>query len=340
MHRLTSHPSHISLKQFNTFGIEVSCSKLVVIHSVSELIGYLKNQKSEEFYILGGGSNVLFTQNFNGTVLLNRIEGISYKWLNENDAFVTAGSGEVWHQLVTDTLKQNLGGLENLSLIPGTVGAAPMQNIGAYGVELKDIFVELKALNLGTLEEEVFRSSDCAFGYRESVFKHALKNKYFITSVTLRLSRKAHLNTSYGAIESELNAMGIKHPDFKDVSRAVINIRQSKLPDPAVIGNAGSFFKNPVVSSEHYAKLLAQFPEMPSYPAGEHQLKIPAGWLIEQCGWKGKQIGNTGSHAKQALVLVNYGNATGREIFKLANAIQQSVKDKFEIKLEMEVNII
>lgn len=269
------------------------------------------------------------------------LKGISEQIINENEVLVTAKSGENWHEFVQFCLNKNYGGLENLSLIPGNVGTSPMQNIGAYGTEIKDVFVSCKVLNLETLEIEEFDNEKCRFGYRDSIFKQEGKGKYVILEVTFKLTTKNHLiKTEYGAIKGELEKMSVDNPTIQDVSKAVIHIRQSKLPDPKVIGNAGSFFKNPTISKEQFQEVQIKYPEIPHYPSGD-LVKVPAGWLIEQCGWKGKQIGNVASHKLQALVIVNAtGNASGREIFDFSSLIIDSVKEKFGIELEREVNII
>lgn len=330
-----------SLKSYNTFGVDAACQNLVEIHSVEDWKDFIRSKKYPEPYMfLGGGSNVLFKSDWPGTVFVNRIKGILIEWLNEEEAYLTAGSGETWHDLVLKSLDYGLGGIENLSLIPGTVGAAPMQNIGAYGVELKETFHHLKAVHLDTLETVIFDKSSCAFGYRESVFKHELKGLYFITEVCLKLSKKAPIRDSYGAIRDLLTQKGISHPTFRDISEIVCEIRRSKLPDPAVLGNAGSFFKNPVISNALFEKIKESYPNIPSYPAETGHVKIAAGWLIEQCGWKGRISGQTGSHKDQALVLVNYGHATGDEIYRCANQIRHDVMNTFGIDLSMEVNII
>lgn len=330
-----------SLKPYNTFGVEAHCSRLLEITSAHELIELLSSGTLPEPYLfLGGGSNVLFKSDWPGTVLLNRIKGVRVEWMNDQEALLFAGSGENWHQLVLKSLEFGLGGIENLSLIPGTAGAAPMQNIGAYGVELKDTFDHLKAINLKTLETEIFDKKACAFGYRESVFKHEKKGQYFITEICLKLHKNAPIKDTYGAIRDLLSQKGIDQPSYKDISEVVCEIRKSKLPDPAILGNAGSFFKNPVISEEHYNQLKEKYPTLPSYPAEAGKVKTAAGWLIEQCGWKGKVSGQTGSHKDQALVLVNYGNATGEEIYQCARNIQQDVMDTFGIEFNMEVNII
>jgi len=331
-----------SLKGFNTFGIDASAAKLVRFVSTANLRELFSHEglRLMPRLILGGGSNLLLTANFDGLVLKNEVPGLELVDQDSRHYFVKSGAGENWHEFVVHCIEQDWAGLENLSLIPGNVGASPMQNIGAYGVEVKDRFHELEAFNLETLETEIFDADACQFGYRESVFKRKLKDKYIITSVTFKLLKKPELNTSYGAIKGELNSMGIHEPTIADVSNAVINIRSSKLPDPKVIGNAGSFFKNPVVPEEVYRNLVNENPSMPFYPAPEGKYKLAAGWLIEQSGWKGKLRGNYGVHAKQALVLVNHGGATGKEIYDLSTEILEDVKTKFGVELEREVNII
>ncbi|MBN9336757.1 MAG: UDP-N-acetylmuramate dehydrogenase, partial [Chryseobacterium sp.] len=287
------------------------------------------------------GSNILLTKDFDGLVIRLNLKGITEKIIDDNQVLVTAKAGENWHQFVMYCLDKNYGGLENLSLIPGNVGTSPMQNIGAYGTEIKDVFESCKVLNLETLELETLNSGQCQFGYRDSIFKQEGKGKYVILEVTFRLTRKDHkIDVEYGAIQSELAKMGISNPTIQDVSKAVINIRQSKLPDPKVIGNAGSFFKNPTISASQFENLKQNFENIPGYPNGDF-VKVPAGWLIEQAGWKGKQIGNVASNQLQALVIINAtGNATGQEIFDFSTMIIDSVKEKFGIELEREVNII
>jgi UDP-N-acetylmuramate dehydrogenase len=331
--------SNISLRPYNTFGIEVHAEAFAEVHSTDDLLRILFHNTLPVF-ILGGGSNLLFTQDIEGLVLKNNIKGIEIVEENSKNALIAIGGGEEWHPFVRWTIEQGLGGLENLSLIPGTVGAAPIQNIGAYGVELKDCFVHLEAVNLQTLHVEIFSHKDCAFGYRNSIFKHSAKGKYIITKVVLRLSKQPILRSDYGDLQQVLKDAGIQQPTIEDLSNAVIQIRQSKLPNPKELGNAGSFFKNPEISIAHYTTLKEKFETMPSYPISPTMVKVPAGWLIEQCGWKGKRIGNCGSHSKQALVLVNYGNATGDEIEQLAYAIIDSVEEKFAIRLSVEVNIL
>jgi UDP-N-acetylmuramate dehydrogenase len=289
---------------------------------------------------LGGGSNVLFTTNYEGLIIHNCLKGIDVISENSEHVFVKVASGVIWHDFVLFAIQNNWGGVENLSLIPGSVGAGPMQNIGAYGVELKDTFHELEALHLGTMELKTFSKEECKFGYRESVFKNTFKNQYFISSVTFKLNKNPILNTSYGAISIELGKLGITNPTIKEVSDAVIRIRQSKLPDPKVLGNSGSFFKNPEIEEDQFESLKAEFPTIVGYPTTPGKVKLAAGWLIEQCGWKGKVVGHCGSHKDQALVLVNYGGARGKEIYELALTIRQSVKDRFGVYIEPEVNII
>lgn len=290
--------------------------------------------------VLGGGSNILFTRNWLGLIAHMAIPGIEIIGEDSDHVQVAVGAGENWHSLVIWAVDQGYGGIENLSLIPGTVGAAPMQNIGAYGVEIKDVFHSLEALELKTGKVVRFYREDCLFGYRTSLFKTEQKGNYIITRVFFTLNKNHSLNTSYGAIEETLGEKGIDNPTIKDVSDAVISIRQSKLPDPAVIGNAGSFFKNPVVEKAHYEALEALHPEIPHYKISEKEEKIPAGWLIEQCGWKGHRNGEIGVHDKQALVLVNHGLGKGIDIRKLAMEIMRSVKDEFQIELEPEVNMV
>lgn len=332
-----------SLKPFNTFGIDVKARLLATFTSVDELRALLQHPHVAALpkLILGGGSNVLFTQDVEAAVLLNRIKGITVEDEPDGDhVLVTAGSGETWHDLVLYTIDQNLAGIENLSLIPGTVGAAPLQNIGAYGVELKDTFHSLEALEIETEQLVHFTREQCGFGYRESIFKKEAKGKYIVTSVTLRLSRTPQFNTSYGAIQTTLEQMQVKELSLKAVSEAVCHIRRSKLPDPAQIGNAGSFFKNPEIPKTQFEQLRAQYPSIPGYPVNENTVKVPAGWLIEQCGWKGKVLGAHGVHKDQALVLVNYGGATGAQVKALAYEVIQSVQEKFGIALTPEVNIL
>jgi len=333
--------TNISLKNFNTFGIDVSAEKFVSIDSLTELQEVISIHK--DVLVLSGGSNVLFTKNIKKPVIHINFKGIETLEIDEdsNNVYIKVQAGENWHEFVLWCLENNIGGIENLSLIPGNIGTSPMQNIGAYGVEIKDVFHELEALEISSNRLRTFDKQSCNFGYRESVFKNIEKNKFIITSVTFRLSRNNHkLNTSYGAIQQELQNNSIRNPSIKDVSNAVIAIRRSKLPDPKKIGNSGSFFKNPVIPKDHFNRLKKKYPEIPNYILPEDSIKIPAGWLIEQCGFKGKRFGNAGVHEKQALVLVNHGNATGQEIYDLSKEIFKVVLDKFDIALDTEVNII
>ncbi len=330
---------NINLKNFTTFGVSAEAAHFATFSSEEEARKLTYNN-TEELLILGGGSNLLLTKNFNGLVLKNEIKGISAEEKNENSVVLKVGAGEVWHEFVLYTIEQGYYGIENMSLIPGSVGASPMQNIGAYGVEIKDVFEKLEALEIQTGEIHTFSKEACAFGYRESVFKRALKGKYIITQVYFRLSLQEKTSTHYGAIESELSKQGISNPTCKDVSNAVIAIRTSKLPNPKELGNAGSFFKNPVVSIDIYNKIQEKYKDAPSYPIDEKSVKVPAGWLIETAGWKGKKIGACGVHKNQALVLVNYGGATGNEIYNLSSEIIEDIDRKFGITLEREVNIL
>jgi len=335
-----SFQTDVSLKLLNTFGIEALAARLLEIHSAEQLREQLP-LGSPPALILGGGSNVLLTGDVPGLVLLNRIMDIEVVEWAERSVVVSAGSGENWHDFVTWCLRADLGGVENLSLIPGTVGAAPIQNIGAYGVELRDTFEKLEAVELATGRLRTFTAAECRFGYRDSVFKGALKGKYFITRVFLRLTRAPYhvLKLDYGALHALLDRPADKPPTIRDVSEAVIRIRRKKLPDPAHLGNAGSFFKNPIITRSRYEVLLERYPDLVAYPAGA-AVKIPAGWLIERCGWKGRRIGRVGCYEKQALVLVNYGGASGAEVEALARRIAASVEAAFGIRLEPEVNIL
>ncbi|MEO1516992.1 MAG: UDP-N-acetylmuramate dehydrogenase [Bacteroidota bacterium] len=330
-----------SLKPYNTFGIDVSAAHFASFQSIEEL-RQLLGQDSRPILLLGGGSNLLLTRHWEGLALHNGIKGRKVIREFAHCVYVEAGGGENWHAFVQWALERELGGIENLSLIPGTVGAAPIQNIGAYGVELKDVFVRLEAIDLSTGERRIFRKNDCQFGYRDSIFKRAAKGQYCITRVVFRLQKKhAHrLHLTYGAIRQTLADMSCTEVDIQAISQAVIHIRSSKLPDPAKLGNAGSFFKNPEISAQQFAPLQKKHPNIPHYPLGDDRIKVPAGWLIEQCGWKGKRIGHTGSHARQALVLVNYGEASGSEIWQLAQDIIASVQDTFGIGLQAEVNVL
>jgi UDP-N-acetylmuramate dehydrogenase len=288
----------------------------------------------------GGGSNILLTQDFKGMVVKMNLKGIEKVYENEDNVWLKTNSGEIWHDFVIHCVAENLGGVENLSLIPGCIGAAPMQNIGAYGAEIKDTVDEVMAVEINTGKLVKFTNAECEFGYRESVFKQKFKGKYIIVSVTFKLNKNPVINAQYGAISEVLQQKGINNPSIKDISNAVIEIRQSKLPDPKILGNSGSFFKNPEIPLALFQQLKLNYPSMPGYPVNEENIKVPAGWLIEQCGYKGKVIGNTGAHKNQALVLVNYGNASGYEIYRVAMEIQNSVRDKFGVFIIPEVNII
>ncbi len=329
---------NISLKPYNTFGIDVRAKAFTNFETTDELQEGLSVE--EKRIILGGGSNILFTKDFDGLVLKNELKGIEVVKETDEHVFVKAAAGENWHQFVMHCVENNYAGLENLSLIPGNCGASPMQNIGAYGVEIKDVFHELEALHINERSVQTFSASACEFGYRESVFKRKYKDQFVILNVTYRLNKIPVFNTSYGAIEQELQNMGVKELSIQAISQAVINIRSSKLPDPKQIGNAGSFFKNPTLPKAELERLQAIDASIPFYHVGDTHIKIPAGWLIENLGWKGVRKGDAGCHAKQALVLVNYGNASGKEIFDLSSEILASVKEKFDIDLEREVNII
>lgn len=331
---------NIDLKPYNTFGISVKTSYFSPFKSTNELKMLIQNNPSKKLMILGGGSNVLFKSNFNGLILRNEIKGKEIIKETDDQVFVKVGAGENWHEFVLFCIENNWGGVENLSLIPGSVGASPMQNIGAYGVEIKDFFHELEAYNIQSKDVETFSHTDCEFGYRESVFKRKLKGQYVITSVTYILNKKHQLNTSYGAIEDELAKKEITEPTIKNVSDAVIAIRESKLPNPKEIGNAGSFFKNPIIEQSLLQSIQKKYTDIPFYPIDKNYVKVPAGWLIDKAGWKGKRIANYGVHLKQALVLVNYDNATGSEIYNLSESILQDIKNKFGITLEREVNIV
>lgn len=332
---------NISLKPYNTFGIDVKAKSFGRFGSLDELKGLLRERDRETpLLILGGGSNILLTRDLPFFVLKNEISGIEITEETEETVVVKVGSGVEWHSFVRYTVEKGWGGIENMSLIPGSVGASPMQNIGAYGAEIKDTFVSLEALHIDSLEVHTFNREQCQFGYRESVFKRALKDQYVIVSVSYRLSKHPVINTTYGAIQSELEAMGVRDVTVDAVSQAVMNIRRSKLPDPKVLGNAGSFFKNPVVSKEVFEQIAANYPDAPHYPQESGDEKLAAGWLIEQAGWKGKRTGNCGVHEKQALVLVNYGGATGSEIYELSGLIIEDIRSKFGVTLEREVNIL
>lgn len=329
---------NISLKEFNTFGIDVKAKAFARFSSIEQLNLILRENENLPLFILGGGSNILFTKDVEALVLKNEISGIELIEETSETVLVKAGAGVVWHDFVLYTIDKGWSGIENMSLIPGNVGASPMQNIGAYGVEIKDVFSYLEAFNLSTKEIEKIDANTCNFGYRESIFKREAKGKYIITSVAFQLKKTPEFKTSYGAIQDELNKNNTPL-SIKAISDAVIAIRQSKLPNPKELGNAGSFFKNPVVSKDLFENLLVKFPDIPNYPQENGLVKLAAGWLIEQAGWKGKRIGNVGMHEKQALVLVNYGGATGEELLEHSQKVIDSVKEKFSVELEREVNI-
>ncbi len=330
-----------SLKKFNTFGIDVKTKLFFEVKNHADLLQLFNNGLlKEQLLILGGGSNLLFTKDFEGLTLKINLSGIEIlAHPDPTKKILRAGAGESWHQLVQFSIDHDLGGIENLSLIPGKVGAAPMQNIGAYGVELKDVFFQLEAFEIKTGKTLLFNKDQCKFGYRESVFKRELSGQFIITKVSFLLSENPIFNTSYGAIEEELNKTGAAN-SLQNISKAIINIRRSKLPNPDEIGNAGSFFKNPTIDQLEFTELQKKFPEIPFYPVDSKTVKVPAGWLIEKCGLKGIKKGNCGVHEKQALVLVNFGKASGKEIYELSEFIIQSVIEKFGITLEREVNIL
>lgn len=334
---MTVLTSNLSLQPLHTFGMAVNADRYCAIETAADLRALLP--LSRPYLMLGGGSNMLFLTDFSGLVLHNQIKDIEVVDETAEHVYLRVGGGEVWHELVLWTLEKGYGGIENLSLIPGSVGAAPIQNIGAYGVELKDVFHQLEAIQLSTGDLEVFDAQRCAFGYRDSVFKRHYKGQYFITHVTLVLDKSPTLHTEYGAIQAEL-ARSSAAPSIRSVSDAVIRIRQQKLPDPAVVGNAGSFFKNPMVPVAQVEALQARYPSLPSYPVDITHRKLAAGWLIDQLGWKGHRVGDAGVHPHQALVLVNYGAATGAQVWALAEQIQASVEAEFGIWLEPEVNVI
>jgi UDP-N-acetylmuramate dehydrogenase len=331
--------NNFSLKEYNTFGIAAKAKSFIAVQNTKELTTVLK--QNNDIFVLGGGSNMLLTKDIEKLVVHVNLKGITIEKEDQDYVWVKANAGENWHEFVMWCLEHNYGGIENLSLIPGNVGTTPIQNIGAYGVEIKDTLAYCEGLNIATQEFKTFTNEECQFAYRESIFKNELKNQYIITSVTFKLTKVNHkLNTAYGAIETELNNQNISNPTIKDVSNAVIAIRQSKLPDPKELGNSGSFFKNPIIAKSLYEKVILNFPEMPHYKVSETEVKVPAGWLIEQAGFKGKRFGDAGVHKNQALVLVNYGNATGAEILAVSKDIQATILAKFGISIEAEVNII
>jgi UDP-N-acetylmuramate dehydrogenase len=334
--------ANADLKPYNTFGVAVSAQWMVECNSVADIREAIQDERWKTLprLILGGGSNVLFTQDFDGVVLLNRLSGIEL--VNQDDTFVWVKSlaGEVWHSFVLHCIQNQWAGVENLSLIPGSVGACPIQNIGAYGVEIKDVFFSLDAMHVESGEIRSFDHQACAFGYRDSVFKNEEKGKWIILSVTFQLRKQPIWNTQYGDIQKEMERLGYNSPSLEGISQSVINIRQSKLPDPKVLGNAGSFFKNPVIDEKLYERVKEEYPNIPSYPAGAGKVKVPAGWLIEQAGWKGYKAETCGVNEKQALVLVNFGTATGSEVYALSTQIVEDIANRFHITLEREVNIL
>ena len=338
---MTKIHTNFSLKNFNTFGIEAKARQFVAVASVAELTSVLKQHQDDKKFILGGGSNMLLTQDIDALVIHIDLKGKKVIQENEDYVWVECQAGENWHEFVLWTLDQNYGGLENMSLIPGNVGTTPVQNIGAYGAEIKDTMTSCEAIKIDTFETKTFSNADCHFGYRESIFKQDVKDQYIITSVVFQLTKRNHkINTAYGDIQSELAKNGIENPTIQDVSAAVIAIRKSKLPDPKELGNSGSFFKNPILLKSDFEKIHVQFPNMKYYDVSETEVKVPAGWLIEQAGFKGKRFGDAGIHKNQALVLVNYGNATGQEILAVSKDIQKTIYEKFGIQIEAEVNVI
>lgn len=331
-----------SLKNYNTFGIEATARYFLELNTKEEIFEFIQSAKFKNIaqLILGGGSNLLFTKDFDGIVLKNNLKGIELIEETDEHIFVKSAAGEIWHNFVSYCIQHNYAGIENLSLIPGCVGASPMQNIGAYGVEIKDVFHSLEAIQLSDASIHNFSKNDCEFGYRESVFKRKLKNQFLISAVTFRLNKIPHYNTSYGAIEKEMEQMQVKEVSIAAISAAVCNIRRSKLPNPSEIGNAGSFFKNPVITTAQFDQLKQAFPDIVGYRNSDTETKLAAGWLIEQCGWKGFRKGDAGVHKNQALVLVNYKDATGSQIYDLSQEVMDSVQAKFGVVLEREVNII
>ena len=333
--------TNFSLKNYNTFGIEAKAKQFVAVHNVAELKTILEENKSKKKFILGGGSNMLLTQAVDALVIHVDLKGKKIIKEDKDFVWVESQAGENWHEFVIWTIDQNLGGLENMSLIPGNVGTTPVQNIGAYGTEIKDTFYSCEAISIENQKIKTFTKAECHFGYRESVFKNEAKDHYIITSVVFKLTKRNHkINTSYGDITAELAKNNITNPTLKEVSNAVIAIRQSKLPDPKELGNSGSFFKNPILLKTDFEKIHKKFPEMKFYEVSETEVKVPAGWLIEQAGFKGKRFGDAGIHKNQALVLVNYGNATGQEILDVSKDIQETIFKTFGIHIEAEVNVI
>lgn len=330
----------IRLKNYNTFGVQAIAKEFIDIQDEKQLIDlYNAGIFQKKFFVIGGGSNILFTQDFDGTIVKISNKGIQH-FIEGSNIFITAAAGEVWNDLVWYCVERDFPGLENLALIPGTVGASPIQNIGAYGTELMNVLYTCRAFDTYTGQFKTFKNQECGFSYRDSIFKSKYKGRYIVITVTYKLHLHASLNTSYGAIESELALRNITEPTIKDIATVVSHIRVEKLPDPSTVGNAGSFFKNPIIPNEQLEKLKLQFPHIVSYPIDDFFTKVAAGWLIEQCGWKGKEIGEVAVWKNQALVLTNKGEATGNEIFLVSEQIIDSVFDKFQIKLEREVNIL
>ncbi len=333
--------NNLSLKKYNTFHVDAKAKKLVIIDDEKDITNNLSSiTSSKEILILGGGSNILFTKDFEGTILKSNIQGIKAIEKDKEHIYLKVGSGVLWDDLVKYAVKKGYGGIENLSLIPGTVGAAPIQNIGAYGVEFDEVFFKLEGINLIDGSKKEYHHNDCGFGYRTSIFKEKFKNKFFITYVTIRLDLKPKLKTNYRAIKEKVETQTIRDLDIKKISEIIREIRISKLPDPNKLGNAGSFFKNPVIDKKHFNLLAAKYKDLVYFELQEGTYKIPAGWLIEKVGLKGKRFGNVAVHENQALVIVNLGNATGKEVFELAQDIKKYIHNKFLINLEMEVNII
>lgn len=331
---------HFSLKNYNTFGLQATANQFVEIEKVLQLKSVLKQNRNNKIFVLGGGSNLLLTKNVEELVVFVNLKGKKIVNQDDNFVWVRAMAGENWHDFVTWSIDQGYGGIENLSLIPGNVGTTPVQNIGAYGIEIKDVLTSCETICIENQEVRIFSNLECEFAYRESIFKNNLKNKYIITAVTFRLTKNNHkINIAYGDIEKELASQNIENPTLKQVSNAVIAIRKSKLPDPKVLGNCGSFFKNPIISRIDFDQIKSKFPEIKYFEVDKNLIKVPAGWLIEYAGFKGKRFENAGIHEKQALVLVNYGGATGEEILNISKNIQQSVFEIFGIKIETEVNI-
>lgn len=333
---------NVRLAEFSSMGVQAFAKSFIPVNSMQEVSGAIHYVKStmSPYLILGGGSNVLFVDNFDGVIIKNQLMGFDIISESEEEIILKIGAGENWHKIVEQCVNKNWAGIENLALIPGTMGAAPIQNIGAYGAELADVFVELEAFEISCEEKKIFNKNDCKFGYRDSIFKHDLKDKAIITSVSIRLSKMGEPNWNYAALKQQIDQKRINKPTIKDVYEAVIEVRESKLPNPDVLGNNGSFFKNPVIPVFHYDELKQEYPQMPSYPVTEHLVKVPAGWLIDHAGWKGYRTGDAGVHEKQALVLVNYGNASGSDIYMLSEMIRTDIDKKYGISLKREVNVI